>query len=576
MQLAAQLDPQLRAARGARTPLQKLRQMRSARALERSWSKPEILEAYLNLVSFRGELVGVNAAARGLFDKAPHGLDAGEARLLAALLRAAGAAPGDVAARACALSRQSDTAPDCAELALRAQSALAAAPQLRPPAALAPHLAARLLRARGDVRTTLDADVQRLAQRALDAQLALLAERRVRDGAVLVVDNASGDVLAWVGSSGARSASPRVDFVRARRQAGSTLKPFIYALAFEQRLLAPDSLLDDSPLELPTGVGSYRPENYDHTFRGAVPARVALGSSLNVPAVRTLERVGVDRTVIALRALGIGGLARADHYGPSLALGAADVTLAELVSAYRALARGGVASSLRVRASDARGADARVLSEGASFLVADIVSDRGSRSLTFGLESALATRSWSAVKTGTSKDMRDNWCIGFSSKYTVGVWVGNGGGEPMWNISGVDGAAPIWAEVINALHAGAPSAAPPPPREVVRTASGHALRGTESIATASAAARAPRAALARIVSPARDLIIALDPDIPPPQQRILFEAQPASRAHSFTLDGELLGAASEHHFWPPARGRHRLVLRDAEGAELDRVEFIVR
>ena len=339
----------------------------------------------------------MNAAARGLFDKAPQALDTHEAWLLAVLLRAPGAAPRAVAARACALSRVHGAGADCTVLGARAESALARAPRVRSHVALAPHLAARLLQAKGDLRTTLDAEVQRSAQRALTSQLAQLAEQRVRDGAVLVVDNASGEVLAWVGSSGELSASPRVDFVRARRQAGSTLKPFLYALAFEQRTLTPASLLDDSPLELPTGLGSYRPLNYDLRFHGPVPARIALGSSLNVPAVRVLERVGVDRAVIALRGLGVAGLERADYYGPSLALGSADVTLYELVSAYRALARGGVAGSLRVRAEDAPSGSERVLSAGAAFLVADILADRGSRSLTFGLESAVATRFWSAV-----------------------------------------------------------------------------------------------------------------------------------------------------------------------------------
>jgi penicillin-binding protein 1C len=576
MQLAAQLDAQLRASRGARTLRQKARQVALALALERGWTKPHLLEAYLNLVSFRGELVGVNAAARGLFDKAPSALDANEAWLLAALLCAPGAGPSAVASRACALARLRDAGASCAVITARAESALARAPRVRPPAAFAPHLAARLLQARGDVRTTLDADVQRSAQRALAEQLAQLAEQRVRDGAVLVVENASGDVLAWVGSSGARSASPRVDFVRARRQAGSTLKPFVYALAFEDRLLTPASLLDDSPLELPTGFGSYRPENYDRRFHGAVPARIALGSSLNVPAVRALERVGVDRAVVALRALGVAGLTRADHYGPSLALGAADVTLYELVSAYRALARGGEAGLLRVRSDDPHGVSARVLDAGASFLVADILADRGSRSLSFGLESALATHYWSAVKTGTSKDMRDNWCVGFSEKYTAGVWVGNGGGEPMWDVSGVDGAAPVWAAVMSALHASEPSAPPKPPRDVVRTPAGYALRGTEAAGAAAAAHAAPHSGLARIVSPARDLVIAFDPDIPPDQQRVLIEAQPADAALAFALDGALLGSAGEPHFWALARGRHELVLRDAAGEERDRVEFVVR
>ncbi len=576
MQLAAQLDPRLRGASGARTLAQKARQIAYARALERAWTKPQILEAYLNLVSFRGELVGVNAAARGLFDKAPLGLDTHEAFILAVLLRSPGAEPSAVAARACSLARLRGAAADCALLRARAEFALSRAPRVRAAASLAPHLAARLLQAKGDVRSTHDAGVQRTAQRALASQLAQLAEQRVRDGAVLVVDNASGDVLAWVGSSGEFSSSPRVDFVRARRQAGSTLKPFIYALAFEQRALTPASLLDDSPLELPTGLGSYRPENYDHRFHGPVPARIALGSSLNVPAVRALERVGVDRAVIALRGLGVAGLKRADYYGPSLALGAADVTLYELVSAYRVLARGGVAGALRVRESDAPSGSERVLSEAVAFLVTDILADRGSRSLTFGLESALATRFWSAVKTGTSKDMRDNWCIGFSSKYTVGVWVGNGGGEPMWDVSGVDGAAPVWVEVMTALHASEPSTPPAHPRDVVRNASGYALRGSEPAGTVAVASAGARRALARIVSPARDLAIALDPDIPQAQQRVLFEAQPASAALRLILDGALLGAADAPQLWAPAPGKHALALTDAAGTELDRVEFVVR
>jgi penicillin-binding protein 1C len=180
------------------------------------------------------------------------------------------------------------------------------------------------------------------------------------------------------------------------------------------------------------------------------------------------------------------------------------------------------------------------------------------------------------VKTGTSKDMRDNWCIGFSEKYTVGVWVGNGGGEPMWHVSGVDGAAPVWAAVMNTLHASEPSAPPAPPADVVHTAAGYALRGTEAAGVAAASLAEPNPGLARIVSPARDLVIAFDPDIPATQQRVLIEAQPADPALALVLDGAPLGAASEPHFWALVRGKHELVLRDAAGEVRDRVEFVVR
>jgi penicillin-binding protein 1C len=573
MQLAAQLDPSLRVRRGGRSAGQKLRQLAFALALERAWSKGQILEAYLNGVSFRGELVGVRAAALALFGRTPDALGDAEAWLLAALLRAPGAEAGAVAERACRLAARAEAAVSCDALRALSARALAAAPSLRSLAAHAPHLAQRLLAGESrSVRTTLDLDVQRLAGQALRRQLLDLAGRNVHDGAVLVVENESGDVLAWVGSSGALSRAPFVDFVRARRQAGSTLKPFVYAAAFDERRLAPASRLDDSPLELPTGVGGYRPENYDRRFHGPVSARLALGSSLNVPAVRVLELVGVDPLVRRLRALGLSGLERADLYGPSLALGAADVTLLELVSAYRALARGGVAGGLRVRADDAAAAGERALSEQAAFLVGDVLSDRGSRSLTFGLESALATRSWSAVKTGTSKDMRDNWCLGFSRRYTVGVWVGNGSGEPMWDVSGMDGAAPVWVELMNALHRGAVEAKPEPPRGLVRAAGEWWIAGTEP--AVAFAAETPR--LARILSPAPDQRIALDPDIPRGRERVLLQAEPADAALSWSLDGEALGSAGEPRLWAPVRGRHELVLVDARGRALDRVEFVVR
>jgi penicillin-binding protein 1C len=573
MQLAAQLEPGLRPRPGGRTAWQKLRQARFALVLERRWSKREILEAYLNGVSFRGELVGVRAAALGLFDRAPDALGDAEAWLLAALLRSPGAEAEGVAARACRLSARAETPPPCASLHALAARALRPAPSLRPLAAHAPHLAQRLLSNQArSVRTTLDLALQRRANETLRRQLADLADRNVRDGAVLVVENTTGEVLAWVGSSGPLSEAPFVDFVRARRQAGSTLKPFVYAAAFDERLLMPGSRLDDAPLELPTGAGGYRPENYDRRFHGLVSARLALGSSLNVPAVRALELVGVPPLVRRLRALGLTGLERADLYGPSLALGAADVSLLELVGAYRALARGGVAGGLRVLRDGPRAGDARVFSDEAAFLVADVLSDRGSRSLSFGLESTLGTRHWSAVKTGTSKDMRDNWCVGFSRRYTVGVWVGNGGGEPMWDVSGLDGAAPVWLELMDALHQGDPDSAPEPPPGLVRAGGEWWIAGAEP--APGLAARAPR--LARILSPAPDQRIALDPDIPRTHERVLLEAEPRSADLHWSLDGENLGSAAAPRLWAPVRGRHELVLRDASGGALDAVRFVVR
>ena len=258
-------------------------------------------------------------------------------------------------------------------------------------------------------------------------------------------------------------------WTRSRRTArpGSALKPFLYGLAFDQRLLTPASLLEDAPLEVATPTGLYRPHNYDEQFRGLVSVRTALASSLNVPgrARAGAGGRGADGAAAPAARASAASSRPGDFYGPSLALGSADVSLWEMVGAYRALAVGGVWSPLRMTAGEAPGESRRVYSEDAAFLVSSILADRDSRSVTFGLENPLATRFWTAVKTGTSKEMRDNWAVGYSRRYTVGVWVGNVTGEPMKNVSGVTGAAPIWLEVMAWLHETMPSAPPaPPPR----------------------------------------------------------------------------------------------------------------
>ena len=574
MQLAAILDPRLARGGQPRGPAGKWAQMRAAWALERAWSKDEILEAYLNLVSFRGELQGVDAAAALLFDKAPHGLDAAESLTLAALLRGPNADRAALARRAAALDRAlGDPAGDAAlaDALARAVDAPAQAPRRT---TLAPHVARRLLPPDSSgcrtVATTLDADVQRAARDTVARQIAALAERGVRDAALLVADNASGDVLAYVGSSGTWSRAAQVDGVLARRQAGSTLKPFLYGLAIERRLLTAGTRLDDAPLEIAVGGGLFRPRNYDDLFRGPVSVRTALAGSLNVPAVRALQLVGADDFAARLRALGFAGVRHSGgYYGPSLALGSAEVTLWQLVGAYRALANGGEWTALRVSDSEPS-ARARVLDPAAAFVVADILADRDGRAVTFGLESPLATRYWAAVKTGTSTDMRDNWCVGFSRRYTVGVWVGNASGAPMHDVSGVTGAAPIWAEMMDWLHRDLPSAPPTAPAGL-RTAGGEwYLPGTEPAGAGDRSLVAPR-----IVAPTDGAVIAPDPDIGPARQRVAFEAA-AGAGLGWRLDGAELGDAGALVLWPPVAGVHELALVDADGRRVDVARFTVR
>lgn len=590
MQLAGFLDPALQPRGGRRTLTQKWTQARRARELEQSWRKAEILEAYLNLAPFRGEIVGIGAAARGLFAKAPAALTRPESLLLAALLKGPLAKPSLVGKRACALldGGEADRQTICRNLAGLAGSALAL-PGFRLPADnLAPHLAQRMLVQPGArVATTLEIGLQRLAIQALREQLSGLAGREVKDGALIVLDNATGEVLAYVGSNPETSEAGLVDGVQASRQAGSTLKPFLYGLAIEGRQLTAASVLDDSPLQLATPSGLYIPQNYERDFKGPVSVRTALASSLNVPAVRTLGVVGVERFAQGLRSFGLTTLRReGSFYGLGLALGGAEVRLAELANGYRALANGGVWSPLRYAPTDPTGPTRRVLSGPAAFIIGDILADRSARATTFGFANPLATRTWSAVKTGTSKDMRDNWCVGFSRRYTVGVWVGNFSGEPMRDVSGVSGAAPVWRDLISYLENSSANPVPRQPKGVVEQSVHFVpaieasrdewfIKGTEVAEIRLAAYQEDHNRLfPRILYPAAGTIIAIDPDIPAGHQRLPLQASGGAEV-SWRIDGQLVGQGGTVWWWPVS-GTHRVLLQDLQGRELDRLDFVVR
>jgi penicillin-binding protein 1C len=429
------------------------------------------------------------------------------------------------------------------------------------------------------VQSTLDASLQRFALDSLRQQLAMLRERNVNDGAIVVLNNSSGEILAYVGNSGDNS----VDGVVALRQAGSTLKPFLYEMAIENRFITAASILDDSPIDISTPAGLYIPQNYDRDFKGYVSVRTSLGSSLNVPAVRTLVMTGMEAFYNRLKALNLNSLTEsADYYGYSLALGSAEVSLLDLTNAYRTLANGGLAGPVSLMPQPARSKQ-RVLDARATYVINDILSDRAARSITFGLKNELATTFWTAVKTGTSKDMRDNWCIGFSEKYTVGVWIGNFDGKPMWDVSGVTGAAPVWRDVMDFLHKNVGSRSPPVPPGVLAQhieyqpaleapRSEWFIAGTESVKI-EAIMDAKR--LPKIRYPGNGTIIALDPDIPADRQRLFFQAQ-APNGLAWQLDGAPLGPATGDFSWQPLAGTHQLALIDAQNKAIDSVSFQVR
>jgi penicillin-binding protein 1C len=599
MQLAAMLDPALERHSDGRSMAQKWQQMQAARELERTWSKPQILEAYLNRVQFRGELSGIGAASWGLFQKHPSGLNQAEASLLAALLRGPNAAPRKVAERACDVAgKLSPPHSSCKTITSLAWSTLVVRPRIPFDDQLAPHLARQLLKQPGQsVRTSLDADLQGFVLTTLQQHLADLQDRNVEDGAVIVLDNRSGEVLAYVGSSYATSDAPEVDGVRAPRLPGSTLKPFLYALAIERRQLTAASLLDDSPLAVETAGGQYLPQDYEHDYKGWVSLRTALGSSLNVPAVRTLVLLGPEAFYTRLKQLGFSTLDRdADYYGYSLALGGAEVTLLDLTNAYRTLANAGIYSPLPLSRGRGAGGEGdstergttnqrRVFSPAAAWIISDILADREARALTFGFDNALSTHGWAAVKTGTSKDMRDNWCVGFSDRYTVGVWVGNASGESMHDVSGVSGAAPVWQAVMNRLHEAVLSRAPRPPQGIVLQTVRYEpavepprregfLRGTEMSLVAMPSVEA---AHPHIIGPGNGAILALDPDIPAGRQLIRFAARPSRPDLNWQVDKEAATPDVDGSLhWQPVPGAHTILLLDGQNNALDQSRLVVK
>ena len=609
MQLAGLLEDDLKRRAGGRSFSQKISQAYVAERLEASWRKDQILEAYLNLVPFRGELIGVHALSRVLFDKHPSGLNQVESAIAVALIRAPNVSALKVSERACHILKEQQHPEFCANLegqsvllfshlGAKATSFDGAGQSGFSAIHLAPHFARRLLSTEHrSVRSTLDGKLQSFAKDSLVRQLSALVDRNVEDGAIVVFDNASGDVLAWVGSSGNLSDASQVDGVTALRQAGSTLKPFLYELALEKKFITAASLLDDQPVNIITSGGLYVPQNYDKHFKGLVSARTALASSLNIPAVRVLVSVSEDVFFQRLQSLGFQLRETGSYYGYSLALGSADVSLLNLANAYRSLANSGRYSQPRYRINDNLSPSLQIMDEGATYIVNDVLSDRAARSVTFGLENALSTRMFSAVKTGTSKDMRDNWCIGFSDKYTVGVWVGNASGAPMWDVSGMTGAAPVWQEIMHYLytrdHSAQAAHSRPLPPNVVESKIHYSdnteparreffLKGTEQ--TEIVITQSDQIS-SSIRYPVPGMLIALDPDIPFARQRVYFNASASNTKTSLVLDGHVVpvhflkksnNSAELQYEWFPWPGKHVLSLLSQTGELLDQVKFEVR
>jgi penicillin-binding protein 1C len=438
----------------------KARQALWALRLEAHLAKRPILEQYLNRVPLGQAAVGVSPAASLYFGASARELSLGQAALLAGIARAPSrdnplVSPERARARRdVVLRRMHALGYATADEVARAREEPVLPPDRRAPF-LAPHFTTRILQLAeaegealdGTLRTSLDLELQTLLEAEVRHTVRVLAEVGARQAAAVVLDNATGEVLAWVGSPdfGAPAAG-QVDMVVSPRQPGSALKPFLYALAFDRGHTAA-TVLPDVPRSFATNLGPYRPQNYDRRFRGPVRMREALASSYNVPAVELADRLGVQPVLQTLHRAGFASLSRgASHYGLGLALGNGDVTLLELANAYRALARGGEWTPWRWRPADSGQPAAvreRVVSPRAAALVLDVLADADARTPGFGVETPFDFPFPAAAKTGTSRHFTDNWAVGVTQNFTVAVWVGDFSGRPMEGVSGITGAGPL-------------------------------------------------------------------------------------------------------------------------------------
>ncbi len=471
-----------------RTFPNKLIEALQALRLEQVWDKQRILAEYFNRLEYGNYNTGSAAAARFYFAKPPGDLSVAECALLAGLpqapsrlnplkhfsraqkrqqwilqsMRQCGYLTGPEFARArqeplrLAKPRRVFEAPHFVDLLLSQQAAALGRGvpggqgegEERPP-----HPVRR-------VRTTLDLELNRFAEGALRENLARVAVKNVHNGALVILDTKSGEVLALVGSQDYFApADGQVNGAWAPRSAGSTFKPFTYLLALEQGA-TPATVVADVPTEFATATGLFAPVNYDRHCYGPVRYRLALANSLNIPAVKVLASVGGAEVLQRkLRACGLSTLTEsAGHYGLGLTIGNAEARLLELASAYACLARLGEFKRYALLPGAERDEPSavsarRVADPDAAYLIADMLSDNIARTKAFGAESPLRFDFPVACKTGTSSDFRDNWAFGYTPEFTVGVWVGNFDNRPMRGVSGVSGAGPILHALWEHLHA---------------------------------------------------------------------------------------------------------------------------
>ncbi len=575
MQVARILEPPK--SRGIAT---KLFQMMRALQLEERYSKDEILSFYLTLAPFGGNLEGVRAASLSYFGKQPSQLDLSEAALLVALPQspvkqrpdrhAIRAAKGRDKVLARMVSEGVVTQGD-ADIARR--EGVPFARQAMP--LMAPHLAMRLKQRTHDTRivTTIDADVQGAIER-----LAAQEQPYFGDGtalSIVVVENRTRNVLAYLGGVNYWGPSGQVDLAQRSRSPGSALKPFIYGLAFDTLILHPASIMTDAP----TMFGDYAPKDFEGTFQGAISARDALRMSLNIPAVMALDRVGPLAFTLTLQNAGARLAFPAGGEAPSLpvALGGLGISLADITMLYAGIANGGTARPLRYVQGTPDGAEHRLFGPVAAFYLKQIlrgVALPDGWAMGQGLARARAV----AFKTGTSYGYRDAWSVGFSNDYTVGVWVGRADGSPRAGHVGRESAAPILLKAFELLPPDMHSDGPPPAGAILTNAN-DALPPSMRLFRRETAPAPPKETIVpppTIAFPPNGTVVPL-PGGTAKERTIVLKADGGKAPLTWLVNGQLLGNFDRFQpvlYTPDGEGLARITVVDAQGrSDTSQVRF---
>jgi penicillin-binding protein 1C len=563
-----------------------------AARMEQRFSKADILEFYLNQVPYASNRRGVAQAARYYFDRDLDTLNMKEMMALSVLVRS----PGRLDLR----RGTTEIEAPIARLAVRLlnlgiinqadyDNILKSPLRVRDSNLLVPasHFIKYIetsqpvqdLHTLGRLRTSLDGNLQRTVGEILNQRVQNLRHKNVNNGAVLVVNHQSHEVLAWVGNV-TNTVSNQIDAVTTPRQPGSTLKPFLYALALEKGWTAA-TLINDSPLAEAVGTGLHSYRNYSHHYYGPLRLRDALGNSLNIPAVRTIQFVGTETFLQRLHQLGMKSLTQpADYYGDGLALGNGGITLFELVQAYATLANQGRFNQLKVLINQANKSESRtVFSPEVSSIIADILSDSDARHLEFGRSALLRFPVQTAVKTGTSTDYRDAWSVGFNHRYTVGVWLGNLDQQPMSKVSGGSGAVLVLRAIFAELNRYEKTQALYKSPKLLKI---NICRATGQLATKDCpskiewfiAGTEPKALFTTeksnlgtslyLKQPTPGLQLAMDPRIPDEYEAFALklsatELEAEIDSIEWLIDGKVIGktpAEEREFFWPVKRGTH--------------------